>query len=124
MKPKAKVTAVRFTHDGYKIALMVFLGVLFVLNSLALLVGVTSSLVPVVIQGALLWMIVGAYRKVRLLVQVWCVVLVASGLYGGVSRLLAPELNVIAMGREFLVAAFAAYFLIFASRYIKDVTQQ
>jgi hypothetical protein len=29
----------------------------------------------------------------------------------------------IAMGKEFLVGVFAAYFLIYASKYIEDVTQ-
>ena len=123
MKSAAKVTAVRFTSAAYKGLLMAFLGVLFLLNSLALLVGVMSSLVPVVIQGALLWLIVGNHRKVRLFVQIWCAVLVVSGLYGVVSRLLAPEFNMIAMGKEFLVGVFAAYFLIYASKYIEDVTQ-
>lgn len=123
MKSAPKVTAVRFTSAAYKGSLMAFLGVLFLLNSLALLVGVMSSLVPVIVQGALLWLIVGNHRKVRLLVQVWCGVLVISGLYGVVSRLLAPEFNGVAMGKDFLVGVFAAYFLVYASRYIKDVAQ-
>ena len=121
MKSAPKVTAVRFTSAAYKGSLMAFLGVLFLLNALALLVGVMSSLVPVIVQGALLWLIVGNHRKVRLLVQVWCAVLVISGLYGVVSRLLAPEFNGVAMGKDFLVGVFAAYFLVYASRYIEDV---
>lgn len=121
MKPEAKVTAVRFTHAGYKWALMAFLGVLFLLNSLALLVGVMSSLVPVVIQGGLLWLIVGGHRRVRLLVQIWCAVLVISGLYGIVSRLLAPDFNSIAMIKDVLVGVLAAFFLVYASRFIEDV---
>ena len=121
MKPQAKVTAVRFTNAGYRWSLMIFLGVLFLLNSLVLLVGVMSTLLPVVVQGALLWLIVGNHRKVRLLVQVWCGVLVISGLYGVVSRMLAPEFNAVAMTKDIVVGAFAAYFLVYAARYIEDV---
>lgn len=121
MNAEAKVTAVRFTHAGYKGALMAFLGILFLLNTLALLVGVISSLVPVVVQGALLWLIVGNHRKVRLLLQIWCAVLVISGLYGVVSRMLAPELNTIALAKDAVVGVIAAFFLLYADRYIEDV---
>lgn len=121
MNPQAQVTAVRFTHAGYKWSLMIFLGVMFLLNSLALMVGVKSSLVPVVIQGALLWLIVGNHRRVRLLVQVWCGVLVITGLYGVVSRMLEAEINTVAMTKDVVVGVLAAYFLVYAGRYIEEV---
>lgn len=121
MKSKVEVTAVRFTHAGFKWSLVAFLGVLLLLNALALMLGVMSSLGPVVLQGALLWLIFDNHRKVRLLVRVWCAVLLASGLYGVVSRMGAPEMNAIAVGKDVVVSIIAAYFLLYAGRYIEDV---
>lgn len=121
MKSKVEVTAVRFTHAGFKWSLVAFLGVLLLLNGLALMLGVMSSLGPVVLQGALLWLIFDDHRKVRLLVRVWCAVLLASGLYGVVSRMGAPEMNGIAVGKDVVVSVIAAYFLLYAGRYIEDV---
>jgi hypothetical protein len=118
----AQITAVRFTHAGYKWGLFAFLGVLFLLHSLALMVGVLSSLIHVAIQGVLLWLMVGNHRKVRLLVQTWCAVLIVSGLYLIGSRLLESEFTGLAMGKDLLVTALAIYFLVYSVKYIEDVT--
>lgn len=121
MKSKVEVTAVRFTHAGFKWSLVAFLGVLFLLNALALLAGVMSSLGPVLLQGALLWLIFDHHRKVRLMVRVWCAVLLVTGLYGLVSRMGAAEVSGIAIGKDVVVSIVAAYFLLYAGRYIEDV---
>ena len=97
----AQITAVRFSHAGYKWGLFAFLGVLFLLHSLALMVG--------------------NHRKVRLLVQTWCAVLIVSGLYLIGSRLLESEYG-LAMGKDLLVTVLAAYFLVYSVKYIEDVT--
>src|SRR5690606_41406931 len=90
-------------------------------EALALVLGVMSAVGAVVLLGALLWLILDHHRKVRLMVRVWCAVLLVTGLYGLVSRMGAAEVSGIAIGKDVVVSIVAAYFLLYAGRYIEDV---
>src|SRR5690606_41717644 len=104
-----------------KVSIVAISAVHFLRYALVVVAVVMRCLRPLLLLTALLWLIFDNHRKVRLMVQLWCEVLLVTGLYGLVSRMGAAEVSGIAIGKDVVVSIVAAYFLLYAGRYIEDV---
>lgn len=89
-----EVAGVRFVSAGYKWLLVSVLSVLFVANLYFLAVDLrVIALIPLTLQGSMLWMIQKNHKYTRSLIKIWSALLIIAGSFGMLSMSFATEIN-------------------------------
>jgi hypothetical protein len=110
------IEKVAFTHAAYKWLLVGVLGVLALFNLATFFFTDIRALIPLVLQGALLFMIGQNHRHTRMLIKVWCALLIASALFGFLAMVYAPDFDVARFGEHTLKLLVGLVFLLLADR--------
>lgn len=116
------IEKVAFTNAAYKWSLVGALGALALFNiaTFALTLDM-RALIPLVLQGALLFMIRQNHRHTRTLIKVWCALLIASALFGFLAMVYAPDFDAARFGEHALKLVVGLVFLLLADRCVSLV---
>lgn len=111
---------VEFTNAAYKWVLVAVLSALFLLNMIIL---VTThhlwSLVPMTFQGTILLMILNDYKYTRMLIKLWCALLMVSALFGFLSLYYASNVDISDVVEHIFKLGIGVVFIMLSDRYVK-----
>lgn len=117
-----KVERVRFTNAAYKWTLVVVLLILLLFNLVAFLWTFNiRPLGPLVLQATLLIMIGRNYKHTRVLIKLWCVLLIVSALLWLMSLYYAQEIDFGALANQLITLVVGLVFLVLADRYVQII---
>lgn len=121
--PKERgIASVHFSSTTYKWALVAVLLILFAINLYSLVLGNRLlALVPLALQGTILFMIYTYHKHTRTLIKVWSGLLIISGSFGLLSMLYAPEFERRALLDHFLTLAGGLLFFMLSNRFVELV---
>jgi hypothetical protein len=117
-----KVERVRFTNSAYKWSLVVVLSILLLFNLASFLW--TFSIRPlgaIVLQATLLIMIGRNYKHTRILIKLWCVMLIVSALLWLMSLYYAQEIDFSALANQLITLVVGLSFFVLADRYFQII---
>ena len=115
-----RVMGVRFISSAYKWALVAVIAVLFLTNLYSLVLGRTLiALVPLVVQGAILFVIFKKHKYARGLIMIWAALLIVSGSFGLFAMYYAPEISWPELAYHGLVLLAGALFFALANKCIE-----
>ncbi len=113
------IERVCFANAAYKWSLVVVLTVLLSLNLIIFASAhYLRSLIPIVLQGTILFMIYRNHKYTRMLIKIWCGLLILSALFGFLAMYYAPAIEVPALAEHGTTLVVGLVFLVLANRYV------
>lgn len=110
------IEKVAFTNAAYKWSLVGALGALALFNLAAFLFTDMRALIPLVLQGALLFMIHQNHKHTRAVIKVWSALLVVSALFGFLAMSKAPDFDAATLAEHAARLVIGLAFLLLADR--------
>ena len=116
-----KVVGVRFVNASYKWFLVSVLSLFFLGNLIALVIGHIATLVPIALQGSLLFMIYMNHKYTRALIKVWSSLIMISGLSGAISTFFAPDMDWSRLVSGMLIFGGGLMIFVLSNRFVELV---
>ncbi len=123
--PETRIERVEFTHAGYKWLLVLILSLLLTMNSFIFAVSANFlSMIPMVIQGIILLAISINHKYARVLIKLWCALMILSSMAGFMSMHYAPEFNGADFIENSVTLLIGVAFLVLADKHVQLVPVQ
>ncbi|HEY6096152.1 MAG TPA: hypothetical protein VIU93_14480 [Gallionellaceae bacterium] len=117
-----RVERVRFTSEVYKWSLVAVLSTMLLYSLVVFsLTFNIRALEPVILQGTLLLMIYHEYKHTRVLIKLWCSMLIVSAVLGLMSLYYADEIKIPVLADNVISLAVGMIFLVWADRYVQII---
>lgn len=114
-----RVIRVSFTNARYKWTLVAVLAAFFLTNALTLLTGHLIALLPLTVQGVMLFMIFTSHRYIRALIKIWLTLLLLTSSLGLLSIFYATHVTVLGVLLQLAPAAIGLTFLITVNKHVQ-----
>jgi hypothetical protein len=118
----ALVTRSTFTSDKYKWSIVTLITALFLTNTLSLLSGDLIALIPMTLQGALLFMIFSNHKGTRGMLKAWAILLMVSGSLNIFSSLYDAYATALEVVIYLALISIGLVFFILTNHYIKLIS--
>jgi len=117
------IVRVRFVNATYKWTVVAVLACLFFVNLYALIsVQNVRALVPLTLQGTILFMIYRNHKYTRSLIKVWSALLIISGVSGILSKFYAFEADWIEVADHVLTVAGGVLIIVLSNKFVERVS--
>ncbi len=118
-----KIVGVRFVNSTYKWALVAVLAYFFLINLYTLVSAHNvSALVPLTLQGTILFMIYRNHKYTRGLIKAWSALLIVSGVAGILSKFYAFEIDWSEAADHILTFAGGVLIIVLSNKFVELVS--